>query len=84
MSSYDANLSHDGYTYTEKEGLIGGLPTYGVVHPESNIRNADDSTTWDAVVIGAGYSGLVAARDLVKAGKFRQRVGESGICSKGR
>ena len=69
MSPYNANLSHDGYTYTSKEGLIGGLHTYSVIQPESNIQHTDDSNVWEAIVIGAGYSGLIAARDLVKAGK---------------
>ncbi|KAI9901382.1 hypothetical protein N3K66_003199 [Trichothecium roseum] len=80
-SSFTANLSHDGHTYTKKDGLVGGLYTYGVIQPERKIRHADEGCVWDAVVIGAGYTGLVAARDLVKAGKktllveARDRVG---------
>lgn len=69
MSSYQAKLSHDGYTYTKKEGLVAGLHTYGVIQPAHKIRDADDGTVWEAIVIGAGYTGLIAARDLVKAGE---------------
>jgi len=69
MSSYIANLSHDGYVYTRKNGLVGGLDTYGVIQPERKIRQTGDSKVWDAIVIGSGYAGLIAARDLVKAGE---------------
>ena len=69
MGPYQANLSHDGHTYTTKDGLVAGLHTYGVIQPESNIRHAGDGQEWEAIVIGAGYAGLVAARDLVKAGE---------------
>ena len=67
--SYQAKLSRDGYLYTKHNGLVQGLPTYGVIQPQSKIRDADVNRVWDAIVIGAGYTGLVAARDLVKAGK---------------
>lgn len=69
MSKYQANLSHDGYVYTKKDGLVGGLKTFGVIQPESNIRAGGGDNVWEAIVIGAGYAGLIAARDLVKAGK---------------
>ncbi|KAI0414619.1 hypothetical protein F5X98DRAFT_365675 [Xylaria grammica] len=81
MSSYYANPSNEGYTYTKKDGLVGGLCTYGVINPERRIRQTDDGNVWEAIVVGAGYAGLVAARDLVKAGKktllieARDRVG---------
>lgn len=70
MSVYQANLSRDGYTYTKQDGLVSGLKTFGVVQPESKIRSADTDNVWEAIVIGAGYTGLIAARDLVKAGKL--------------
>lgn len=69
MTPYQANPSHDGHTYTKKDGLVGGLRTYGVIQPERNIRPADEDDIWEAIVIGAGYAGLIAARDLVKAGE---------------
>jgi hypothetical protein len=68
--SYRANLSHDGYIYTKQDGLVQGLRTYGVIVPETKIRDAAAGKVWDAIVVGAGYTGLIAARDLVKAGKF--------------
>ncbi|KAI0184918.1 hypothetical protein EV127DRAFT_443024 [Xylaria flabelliformis] len=81
MSPYHANLSNEGYVYTKEEGLVSGLRTYGVIKPERHIRQTDDGNVWEAIVIGAGYAGLIAARDLVKAGKrtllleARDRVG---------
>lgn len=69
MSPYQANLSHDGYKWTAKDGLTSGLPTYGVIKPESHIRQQSNDRVWEVIVIGAGYTGLIAARDLVKAGE---------------
>lgn len=69
MTSYNANLSTDGHIYTKGDGLVGGLHTYGVIHPERKVRLADEENVWEAIVIGAGYAGLIAARDLVKAGE---------------
>lgn len=70
MASYKANPSHDGYIYTKKDGLVGGLITYAVIEPESRIHEVGTDAPWEVVVIGAGYSGLIAARDLVKAGEL--------------
>ncbi|KAK4500006.1 hypothetical protein PRZ48_008192 [Zasmidium cellare] len=81
MTSYKAGLSKDGHIYTRQNGLVGGLHTYAVIEPESKIQQADDGDVWEAIVVGAGYAGLIAARDLVKAGKktllleARDRVG---------
>lgn len=81
MASLQANLSRDGHTYTKKHGLVQGLYTRGVVRPERKIRPDQDNKVWEAVVVGSGYAGLIAARDLVKAGKntllveARDRVG---------
>ena len=81
MTSLQANLSRDGHTYTRKGGLIQGLHTYGVVNPERKVRPNQENKVWDTIVIGSGYAGLIAARDLVKAGKqtllieARDRVG---------
>lgn len=76
-----ANLSKDGHVYTRKHGLTAGLPTYGVIKPPRRIAEHKEEHIWDAIVIGGGYAGLVAARDLVKAGvktlllEARDRVG---------
>lgn len=77
MSRYQANPTVDGYTYTKNGGLVSGLRTYGVIQPESNVRNVDNSNVWEAIVIGAGYAGLIASRDLVKAGEL-YRTGGTG------
>jgi NADPH-dependent 2,4-dienoyl-CoA reductase/sulfur reductase-like enzyme len=74
MSPYTAGLSNDGYTYTKANGLTTGLKTYGFIEPSTNIR-AGESYVWEAIVIGAGYTGLIAARDLVKAGESRLTTG---------
>jgi NADPH-dependent 2,4-dienoyl-CoA reductase/sulfur reductase-like enzyme len=69
MSAYRAKLSNEGHTYTTKDGLVGGLHTYAVIQPDSKVHLADNDNVWEVIVIGAGYAGLVAARDLVKAGE---------------
>lgn len=74
MPTYQANLSRDGYSYTRKDGLVSGLHTYGVIQPERKMRQVDQSYVWDAIVVGAGYAGLIAARDLVKAGEAQEWV----------
>lgn len=81
-SIYRANLSSEGYTYTKRDGLVTGLATYGVIQPERKIRQGEEDKVWDAVVIGAGYAGLVAARDLVKAGMLRCSAFESCFTSR--
>lgn len=50
--------SREGYLWT-KEGLIPGLTTEAVVSSSSTIRSS-----YDVIIIGAGFAGLVAARDL--------------------
>jgi hypothetical protein len=68
-SIYRANLSTEGYIYTKKDGLVTGLSSYSVIQPDRKIRRTDENKVFEAIVIGSGYAGLVAARDLVKAGK---------------
>lgn len=69
MVGYAAKLSSDGYLYNRTDGLTSGLHTYGVIQPETCIHTLPDRNVWDAIVVGAGYTGLIAARDLVKAGE---------------
>ena len=71
MTSYKANLSNDGHTYTKQNGLVGGLHSYGDIQPERKIRLADEENVWETIVIDAGYAGLIAARDLVKASESK-------------
>jgi hypothetical protein len=68
---FEAKLSHDGHTYTPGEGTAGlhpGLKTYGVIDPAEKVGAGAEEKVWECIVVGAGYTGLIAARDLVKAG----------------
>ena len=61
--------SRDGFHWTPKEGLAQGVPSIGVISPPTNL--ASHSKPWDVIVVGAGYSGLTATRDLCLAGEWR-------------
>jgi phytoene dehydrogenase-like protein len=71
--------SCDGYQWTLKEGLKAGLPCIGVIQPNSNVEIT--SHIYDVLVIGAGYTGLTAARDSATSGlstlllEARDRIG---------
>ena len=55
----------DAYTWTQEGGLQkGGLKCEGVISPTTS-RHAPQNSVYDVVVIGAGYAGLSAARNLV-------------------
>lgn len=58
--------SKDGYSWTKADGLRAGIPCLGAIQPASNITDTD--IEYDVVVVGAGYSGLTAARDTSVAG----------------
>ncbi|RSL49928.1 hypothetical protein CEP54_012170 [Fusarium duplospermum] len=72
------STSTEGFAWTPTRGYEFGLRTQAVVPstPESDL-----SSEYDIIVIGAGYAGLAAARDLAFAGKkvllveARDRVG---------
>jgi len=54
----------DGYSWTNATGTRkGGLKCKGVVNPPKKLNNAAQGQ-YDVIVIGAGYAGLAAARDL--------------------
>ncbi|OAL17294.1 hypothetical protein AYO22_11860 [Fonsecaea multimorphosa] len=71
--------SRDGWQWTRREGVKAGLPCIGVINPSQSVKNLDK--VFDIVIIGAGYTGLTAARDLTVAGfqtlllEGRDRVG---------
>lgn len=58
--------SRDGFQWTEQGGLKRGVPSIGVIQPASNISTTEH--VFDVVIIGAGYTGLTAARDAANAG----------------
>jgi len=60
--------SRDGWQWTPDGGLRAGLPSIGVIEPAQSIRNLQE--LFDVVVIGAGYTGLTAARDLATSGLY--------------
>jgi hypothetical protein len=60
--------SKDGYCWTETQGLKAGIPSIGVIQPPTNVK--DPSKTYDVIVVGAGYTGLTAIRDMTLAGMW--------------
>ncbi|KAH8586177.1 hypothetical protein B0O99DRAFT_656961 [Bisporella sp. PMI_857] len=71
--------SREGFRYTSS-GLTTGLPCKGVISPSISLR-LPQTATYDVIVLGAGYAGLIAARDLATSGKTvllieaRDRIG---------
>ncbi|KAL2064373.1 hypothetical protein VTL71DRAFT_4867 [Oculimacula yallundae] len=72
--------SREGFKYTESSGLTTGLPCEGVVLPPVSLK-LSETASYDVIVLGAGYAGLIAARDLTTQGKAvllveaRDRIG---------
>ncbi|KAH8722361.1 hypothetical protein GQ44DRAFT_711950 [Phaeosphaeriaceae sp. PMI808] len=72
-----APISSEGYRYdVNKDAIVVGLPTKAVKPSSPNT-----TSSYDVIVIGAGFTGLAAARDLSMAGKrvllleARDRIG---------
>ncbi|WAO90189.1 Amino-oxidase domain-containing protein [Fusarium falciforme] len=60
--------SSEGFSWTPSTGFVEGLPTIGVVDPPQRIRSNQDDI-YDVIIVGAGYAGLIASRDLSTQGK---------------
>lgn len=67
--------SRDGYQWTAETGLLQGVPSISVISPPTNI--SPETRQFDVVVVGAGYSGLTAARDACLAGECGFKTDES-------
>lgn len=65
--------TREGFHWTPSEGLCAGTPCIGVVEPAQKVGKT--GTVYDAVVIGAGYAGLTAARDLSISGRLEMVCG---------
>lgn len=65
-----SGITSESHIWTPEKGLqSGGYISEGVISPPRQVKTAQDHV-YDVVVIGAGYAGLIAARDLVNAGKL--------------
>lgn len=64
-----AAKSRDGHVWTPVGGFTTGIETDAVISPQTSISTSPN-TVYDVVVIGAGYAGLAAVRDLCNQSKF--------------
>lgn len=60
--------SRDGFQWSESAGLTKGVPSIGVIEPATNL-DGTAAGRFDVIVVGAGYTGLTAARDAAVAGE---------------
>lgn len=54
-------VSREGFQWTPRSGLQNGLPSLGVIEPPRKLHASGGA--FDVIVVGAGYTGLTAARD---------------------
>lgn len=59
--------SRGGFQWTPAAGLKGGLPCEGAIAPS---KLPSTQTSYDIIVVGAGFAGLVASRDLALRGTW--------------
>ncbi|BGP17387.1 hypothetical protein JCM10213_002870 [Rhodosporidiobolus nylandii] len=81
MASKQLHRTTEGYSFfPTRDGLQGGFLTEGAIVPKQSFA-AQRTKQYDAIVIGAGYAGLTAARDLTLSGQSvllleaRDRIG---------
>ncbi|KAH7145922.1 hypothetical protein B0J13DRAFT_331771 [Dactylonectria estremocensis] len=78
MVSDEQHFTSEGHQWTPQAGFLSGIPSIGVIKPASN---RPSNKVHDVLVIGAGYAGLTALRDLAVAGhdvmlvEARDRIG---------
>ncbi|KAL6247122.1 hypothetical protein RBB50_005465 [Rhinocladiella similis] len=71
--------SSEGWHWSPSGGLAAGIPSKGVIQPSQSVKRSD--AVFDVIVIGAGYTGLTATRDLTTSGvkvlllEGRDRIG---------
>ena len=68
----------DGYEWTAAQGLKAGLPCRGAVDAS---RPSSIPTDYDIIVVGAGFAGLIASRDLSLQGTLQPKIFSSFLCS---
>ena len=62
--------TQDGFSWTPHQGTKkGGFSSKGVISPAQRVVSPE-SFVYDCIVIGAGYAGLSASRDLKNAGWY--------------
>lgn len=58
----------EAHTWTREGGLkSGNFVCKGAISPPQQLKQPKD-TVYDVLIVGGGYAGLVAARDLTNAG----------------
>jgi hypothetical protein len=83
MANPSGYTSRDGFQWTSDSGLVAGVASLGVIEPAANLatNSKPEQPVYDVVVIGAGYTGLTAIRDLTITGhsvlllEARDRIG---------
>lgn len=58
--------SKEGFQWTAATGLKSGLPCDGGIPPSKQVASGSH---YDVIVVGAGFAGLVASRDLALRGQ---------------
>lgn len=61
--------SKEGFQWTPTTGLQSGLPCEGVKLQSEQLSTRSH---YDVIVIGAGFAGIVASRDLALRGKWAE------------
>lgn len=60
--------TREGYQYRKDGSFHRGLVCSAVIEPQTHLSSTNPSL-FDVIVLGAGYAGLTACRDLTLAGE---------------